>query len=173
VNAVYKLAKQSEGASGDATEFKKSSKVVNYSPMTPPKAPRLRVSAIDIQSATLEWLNEAPTPSKPEFFTGYRLVVNGEQRQTFDKSVKEFLFADMQPGRKYEISLVSLTNSILGNSRQSNVVTLVCPRRPRAPVISSMQSTRPNSAVICWNQVEPKSELAFDQIVCYRFASIF
>jgi hypothetical protein len=153
----------------EGLEFKRSSKVINYSPVAPPSAPRLRVTATDIQSASLEWVLDAPlTKTASEFFTGYRLVVNNEQRQTFDKSVKEFLFSDMQPGRKYEISLVSLTNSILGNARQSNLITLVCPRRPAPPVISAMQSTRPNSALISWNQVEPRSELPFDQIVCYR-----
>ena len=48
---------------------------------------------MDLYSANLEW-----TPQqypRPEFITGYQLVVNGELNKIFEKEANEFFFADM------------------------------------------------------------------------------
>ena len=132
-----------------------------------PNAPRLRVNAVDLRSCTLEWKLETAY-AKPEFLNGYKLIIDNSHRETFEKNVQEFLFADMQPGKKYDIELISLANSIVGDSKPSNKITLVCPKTPNAPVISALSTTRPNSAVIGWQQVEPKSENSYDQIISYK-----
>jgi hypothetical protein len=95
-------------------------------------------------------------------------MINNEHRQTFDKNVQEFLFADMQPGKKYEIEIISLADSVIGESKPSNRLTLICPLQPDTPLISALSTTRPNSAVIGWKQVEPKTDNSFDQILCYK-----
>lgn len=152
--------------SSDTTEYKKSSKTLYYTPLGPPNPPRLRVNAVDIQSATLEWIS--PHYPRPEFIAGYRLLVNSEPMQAFEKNANEFLFTDMQPGRKYNIEIVTLTNSIVGESKPSNLITLICPRRPSPPLISQLPTVRPNSAIIGWKPCEPKSSNKCDQILFYK-----
>lgn len=137
--------------------------------MGPPAPPGMMVTSVDIQSATLEWsFGESVHSKHLDSLTGYRLQVNGEDKQTFDRNCKEFLFTDMQPGKNYDLSVVSITDSLISESGQSNVITLVCPKRPYAPLISAMPTTRPRSAMIAWKPVEPRSSNYYDQILFYR-----
>ena len=150
----------------ETEEYKKSSKTLQYTALGPPHPPKLRVSAVDIFSSTLEWLPQHYP--RPEFITGYRLIVNGELSQIFEKNVNEFIFADMQPGRKYDIEIVTLTNSIVGQSQPSNRITLVCPLRPRAPIITQLPSVRPNACVIGWKAPDFNSNNNWDNVICYK-----
>lgn len=161
MNAIYKIYNSST-----TTEYKRSSKTIIFTALGPPTPPRLRVNAVDIQTAALEWI--ASHYPRPDFIAGYRLMVNSELNQTFEKSISEFLFTDMQPGKKYTIELITLTNAIVGESKPSNSITLVCPRRPNPPLISQLPTVRPNSVIIGWKPSDPKSNNKCDQILSYK-----
>jgi len=148
------------------TEYKKASKTIIYTALGPPHPPRLRVNATDLNSVTLEWIVQHYP--RPEFITGYRLMINNETNQVFEKHVSEFLFTDMQPGRKYDIEMLTLTNSIVGQSQPSNQINLICPLRPVPPLITQLPSVRPNSAVIGWKPAEPRSNNRWDQLLYYK-----
>ena len=74
-------------------EYKRSSKTIIYTPLGPPPPPKLKVSARDLYSANLEWIPQLYP--RPEFITGYQLVVNGELNKMFEKDANEFFFSDM------------------------------------------------------------------------------
>jgi hypothetical protein len=141
---------------------------MNYMPLGPPSAPRLRVSSIDLQSITLEW--HAPQYARPDYISGYQLIINSEYKQIFEKDVNEFVFTDMQPNQKYDIQIVTLTNETIGRSEPSNVVTLVCPHKPPAPVISQLPTVRPNSIVVGWRPSEPRSSNNYDRALFYKLS---
>jgi len=140
--------------------------VIDYTSLSPPEPPRLRVSSVDLQSVTLEWITSQY--AKPDFIKGYRLIVNSEPNEVFEKNINEFLFKDMQPGFCYEIEILTLTNWMIGSSQPSNMITLLCPERPNAPLITQLPSLRSNSVVIGWKPVEPKSNNKSDQILLYK-----
>ena len=126
----------------------------------------MRVSSVDLQSARLEWI--APQYPRPEFITGYQLVVNGDSKTIFERDLNEFLFTDFQPGHKYEVSLLTLTNSIVGQSPPSNKIIIQCPHRPSSPMIAQFPTIRTNSVVIGWKPVEPKTSSKFDRVTIYK-----
>lgn len=144
-----------------------SSKMIHYTPLGPPHPPRLRANAIDLYSVSLEW-NTQDYP-RPEFITGYRLRVNSELNQIFDKNIHEFLFTDMQPGKKYDIEIITLTNAIVGQSEPSNTISLICPRPPAAPLISQLPTVRPNSVVIGWKPNDMRVNNKYDQVLFYKY----
>lgn len=109
----------------------------------------------------------SPYP-KPDFIKGYRLIVNSEPNEIFEKNINEFIFKDMQPGFAYEIEILTLTNWMVGACLPSNKITLLCPSRPLTPVISQLPSLRSNSVIIGWKPVEPKSVNKSDQILLYK-----
>ncbi|RNA39092.1 hypothetical protein BpHYR1_016864 [Brachionus plicatilis] len=161
VNAVYKLV-----GANEIREYVRSSKKLFYTPLGPPHSPKLRVNSVDEQTAMIEWITESYP--RPDFVTGYRLIVNSELGQLFQKDINQFLLKDMQPGKQYSIQIATLTNSVVPQSKPSNPITLVCPLRPTQPLISQLPSVRPNSATIGWKPVEPKSNQKFDRIVSYK-----
>lgn len=161
LNAVYKLANSTLYG-----EYKSSSKSILFTPLGPPEPPRLRVNAVDVQSATLEWI--VPQYAKPEFITGYRLIVNSEPGQMFNRGDREFVFKDLQPGKSYKIEIATVTNSIVGQSKPSNAITIVCPQRPKAPLITQLPTVRPYSAVVGWKPADPRSTNKYDQILFYK-----
>ena len=79
-----------------ASEFKINSSIINYISLGPPHPPKLRVINVDIQAVTLEWA--MPDYPKPEFITGYRLMVNSEYKEKFGTNQKEFIFNELKPG---------------------------------------------------------------------------
>lgn len=158
---MFKLVNSTE-----AGEYKSSSKMIVFTPLGPPTAPRLRVNAVDIQSAIVEWIPSEY--AKPDAVSGYKLLVNNEPSQTFKKNDREFLFKDMQPGKSYKLEIVTLTNSVLGESNPSNAITVICPQRPNPPLVNQLPSARPYSAVIGWKPVNVRSPNIYDQIICYK-----
>lgn len=161
MNAVYKQI-----GTNEIKEYVKSSKTVIYTPLGSPHAPKLRVNSVDEQSAIIEWLSESYP--RQEFITGYRLLINSEQGQLFNKDINHFMLKDMQPGKQYSIQIVTLTDSVVPQSKPSNPITLICPIKPKQPLISQLPSVRPNSATIGWRPVEPRSIQKHDQIVSYK-----
>lgn len=141
--------------------------MIDYTALGPPEPPRLRVNSVDIQSVTLEWI--MTQYAKPDFIKGYRLIVNSEPNEVFEKNINEFMFRDLQPGFCYEIEILTLTNWMIGSSQPSNKITLVCPNRPQAPLITQVPSLRTNSVVIGWKPVEPRSSSKADQILFYKY----
>ena len=161
MNAIYQQAN-----SLDTTEYKKASKTINYCALGPPHPAKLRVTAINANAVSLEWTTQHY--ARPEFITGYRLVVNGELSTLFDKSISEFAFADMQPGKRYDIEIVTLTNAIIGQSNPSNMISVMCPHVPNSPLITQLPTIRPNSVVIGWKPSEPRSNHKWDDILFYK-----
>jgi len=92
VHAIYKFD------SSSTLEYKRSSKTIIYTPLGPPSPPKLKVSSRDLYSANLEWIPQLYP--RPEFITGYQLVVNGELNKMFEKNANEFFFSDMVSFKK-------------------------------------------------------------------------
>ena len=158
MNAIYKYL--------DSTEYKKASKLIDYTALGPPLPPKLRVTSTDIQSVTLDWtLSQYP---RPEFIKGFRLLVDSKQNQIFEKSINEFIFKDLQPGKKYDMEIVTLTNWIIGQSNPSNKIMLICPHRPHAPLINQLPSAKPYPVIIGWKAVTTRSTGTHDQILFYK-----
>lgn len=155
----------------DSIESKRTSKVIDYTALGPPEPPRLRVNFVDLRSVTLEWIMSQY--AKPDFIKGFRLIVNGELNEVFEKTINEFIFRDMQPGYCYDIEILTLTNWMIGASLPSNKITLICPNRPKAPLITQLPSIRTNSVVIGWKPVEPRSNNKPDQILLYKYFFYF
>lgn len=124
-----------------------------------------------MNSVTLEWITQHYP--RPEFISGYRLIVNGEPNKIFEKNVNEFLFTDMQAGKKYDIEIVTLANSIVGQSKPSNQISLICPMTPNAPLITQLPTVRPNSVVIGWKPVIPRTNNKWDQILFYKYVVFY
>jgi hypothetical protein len=160
VNAIYRYL--------DSTEYKKSSKIIDYTALGPPLPPKLTIITTDIQSITLNWTMSHEYP-RPEFIKGYKLVVDGSQNQIFEKHINEFIFKDMQPGKKYDIEIVALTNWIVGQSNPSNKISLLCPNRPYAPLITQAPSAKPFTVIIGWKSVRTRSTNKQDQILLYKY----
>ena len=161
MTAVYKHVDET-----NATEYRKSSKSLSYTPLGPPHPPKLRANGIGMQSVTIEWfVQQYP---RPEFITGYRLIINSELKRIFEKTVNEFIFTDMMPGKVYEIQIITLTNSIVGQSKPSNPLILVCPQRPSQPLVTQLPTVRPNSVVLGWKPTVPRSSNKCDQILLYK-----
>ena len=78
MHAIYKFDSTS------TLEYKRSSKTIIYTPLGPPSPPKLKVSSRDLYSANLEWIPQLYP--RPEFITGYQLVVNGELNKMFEKN---------------------------------------------------------------------------------------
>lgn len=150
----------------NATEYKKSSKSLSYTPLGPPNPPRLRATGVGLQAVNVEWLVQ-PYP-KPDFLLGYRLIVNSELKQIFEKKIGEFIFADMLPGKVYELQILTLVNPIVGQSLPSNPLILICPERPAQPLISQVATTRPNSVTVGWKPPKAKSHNRYDQILYFK-----
>lgn len=150
----------------EVKEYEKSSKTLNYTPLGSPHAPKLRVNSVGEQTALMEWICESYP--KQEFIKGFRLLVNSEHSQLFDKDVNKFELKDMQPGKEYSIQIVTLTDTVVPESKPSNSITLVCPLRPNSPLIHVSPSIRPNSAAIEWKPVEPKTDKNSDRVVSYK-----
>jgi hypothetical protein len=72
------------------------------------------------------------------------------------------------PERKYDIEILTLTNSIVGKSAPSNRVTLICPMRPTPPLIQQLPSIRPHSATIGWKTTDSKTNEDWDNVICYK-----
>ncbi len=158
VNAVYRYM--------DSSEYKKASKTIDYTALGPPLPPRLRATSTDVQCISLDWLMDQYP--RPEFIKGYRLIVDSQQNQVFEKNINEFLFKDMQPGRQYDLEVTTLTNWIVGQSKPSNRLNLICPTRPHAPLISQLPNTKPFTAVIGWKPVRTRSTNRHDKIAFYK-----
>lgn len=150
----------------DSTEYKKSSKSIDYTALGPPLPPKLRASTSDIQCISLEWIMDQYP--RPEFIKGFQLIVDNQKNQVFEKNVGEFLFKDMQPGRQYDIEIVTLTNWIVGQSQPSNRLNLICPNRPNAPLISQLPNTKPFTVIIGWKPVKTRSTNRHDTILFYK-----
>ena len=151
----------------DSLEYKKASKTIDYTALGPPLPPKLRASTTDVQCVSLEWLIDGLYP-RPEFIKGYRFIVDSEYNQVFEKNVNEFLFKDMQPGRQYDLEVVTLTNWIVGKSKPSNKLNLICPSRPNAPLITQMPNTKPYTVIIGWKPVKTRTTNRHDKIVFYK-----
>lgn len=162
MNAVYRYM--------DSSEYKKASKIIDYTALGPPIPPRLRASTSDVQCVSLDWVMEQYP--RPEFIKGYRLIIDSQPNQVFEKNINEFLFKEMQPGRQYEIEVITLTNWIVGSSPPSNRLTLVCPHRPHAPLISQLPNIKPYTVMIGWKPVRTKSTQAHDRIASYKYGCL-
>ena len=158
MNAVYRYM--------DTTEYKKASKLIEYTALGPPLPAKLRAGSTDIQCISLEWsLDQYP---RPEFIKGYQLVVNSEESQVFNKNINEFLFKDMQPGRQYDLEVITLTNWIVGRSQPSNQLNLICPNRPNPPLITQLPNAKPFTVIIGWKPVKTRSNNKHDKILFYK-----
>jgi hypothetical protein len=156
----------------DATEYKSCSRAILFTPLGAPEPPRLRINSVGTQSATLEWI--PAHYARPELISGYSLTINSAESQLFGRDDREFLFQALQPGKSYKLEIAAITNAIIGKSKPSNAITLMCPNRPDPPLISQMPTVRPNSVVVGWKPAVEAADAAarssnkFDQILCYK-----
>ena len=148
------------------TEFKSISKTVTHTSIGPPRAPTLRISNIDLQAVTLEWL-VADYP-RPDFISGYRLLVNSQYKEILSNNQHGLIFNELKPGKSYKLELIVLTNSVIGQSEPSKPLTIVCPLEPTPPNIYQSPTMRANSVMISWNPTVPRSYNKEDQVWMYR-----
>ena len=161
VIAVYVIPNK-----GNMTQVKKASPTINHISLGPPHPPKLIVTNLGLQSVTIEWsLDDYP---KPEYITGYRLIINSEYKHKFDKSKKDHVLNDLQPGNSYKLELVALTNSVIGQSLPSKAIEVKCPLKPRAPIIYLQQTVQVNSVMLGWKTELTQSSNKEDQIWMYR-----
>ena len=71
-------------------------------------------------------------------------------------------------GKSYTLELVALTNSIIGQSELSNPITIICPRKPKTPLIYQSSTLKINSVVISWKPTMPRSINKEDKIINYK-----
>jgi hypothetical protein len=136
---------------------------INYTPLGPPHPAKLVVHSVDEYTCKLQWTTK-PYP-KLDFVTGYRLIINSKLDKLLNKNVNEFTFTDMKQGRTYDIQIVTLINSVVGQSDPSNTIVLVCPGKPATPRIVDLPTTRPNSIAIGWKACFTTQS---DEAILYR-----
>lgn len=161
VIAVYGMTNDSQ-----VIEIKKQSDKINHISLGPPNPPRVRVSQIGLESVTIEWSSD--DYPKQEYITGYRLVINGDYKEKIGPKTKVHELKNLESGTSYKVQLITLTNSTIGQSQPSRLLTVRCPYKPDPPVISSLPTVQINSVMIGWTPVQPKSLNKEDSIWMYK-----
>ncbi|KAK3579080.1 hypothetical protein CHS0354_029940 [Potamilus streckersoni] len=147
---IYVITNYALAHGQQACEVQTSSSVLYYTPVGPPRPPKIRVVSVDMYSALLEW--EA-LQIQEDLLMGYQIYVDDKQLgKVRDKDVHQMLINKMEPGRTLSVHVKAVIKSTMQESEPSNKILVTCPRRPPQVHISQQPAFKQGCVLIAWEK---------------------
>ncbi|KAL3853216.1 hypothetical protein ACJMK2_016773 [Sinanodonta woodiana] len=147
---IYVITNYSLAHGQQACEVQTSSSVLYYTPVGPPRAPKLKVVSVDMYSALLDWESQQ---IKEDLLMGYQIYVDDKQLgKVRHKDVHQMLINKMEPGRTLSVHVKAVIKSSMQESEPSNKILVTCPRRPPLVHVSQQPAFKQGCVLIAWEK---------------------